>query len=86
MVKKKSTLEKMLSKPNGDWKMQDVLKVSKQEGLDHRKASTGSHHTFSSPHSSRIETVPYARPIKAIHIKNFARLAMHHRRCKKEEK
>lgn len=79
MAKKQTLLEQMENNPRGDWTMQDIEKLAKQEGMELRKPARGSHHALCSPHLRDILTIPHNRPIKVIYIKHAVSYARAHR-------
>ncbi|WP_417240604.1 hypothetical protein [Celeribacter halophilus] len=81
MAKKKDILDRMEASPQNDWKIEDFQKVADQIGLGFKKPTRGSHYTASSVHSEMIETIPYKRPIKAVYVRKFVRLARYHIRA-----
>ena len=86
MARKKSILSKMEVNPRGDWSMSDIETLARQEGLEVRKPSRGSHYVVSSPKLRDALTVPYNRPIKPIYIRNLVSYAMAHRKQNEGEK
>lgn len=78
MVKKKDMLESMWNNPAGDWTIQDFILAADAVGLIVRRASTGSHWTFASPHLTEIKPVPEHRPIKPCYVCPFVKFARSH--------
>ena len=65
------SLRKMRESRSG-WRIEDLLTVAKENGLDWRRpGSGGSHVIFSAAGVREIVTVPAKRPIKPIYIKHF---------------
>jgi hypothetical protein len=68
------SLRKMRESPSG-WRIEDLLTVAKEKGLDWRRpGSGGSHVIFSASGVREIVTVPAKRPIKPIYVKHFIAL------------
>jgi hypothetical protein len=65
--------------------MTDLENVADRIGLIMRKPARGSHYTFASPHTDRIETVPFDRPIKTVYVRRFAVLATRHIAAEEKE-
>ena len=83
MAKKQSLLEKMRRNANNDWRIEDVLKLAKQTGLDAAPPHGGSHYTLASSYLSEILTVPFKRPIKRCYIKQLVRMVDAHHSAEK---
>ncbi len=79
MAKKRKLLDQMRDNPRGDWSLGDVKTLAKQEGLELRSPSRGSHYVISSPHLRDSVTVPHNRPIKTIYIKFLTDYTLAHR-------
>lgn len=81
MAKKRSTLDKMAANPHDDWTIENVKTLVKQEGLEIRSPSGGSHHVVSSPLLRDSVCVPHKRPIKSIYIVHLVHYAEAHRKA-----
>lgn len=79
MAKPKKLLERMQANPQGDWTVANVKTVCKQERLELRHPSSGSHYVVSSPHLRDSLTVPHARPLKAHYIRELVGFVLAHR-------
>lgn len=55
-----------------DWRIEDLRMVAASHGLDVRQQGT-SHVVFRHP-SGRLLTVPAARPIKPVYVRQFVKL------------
>ena len=69
MSKRAKTLDSMRNNPR-DWRIDDLLVVSKQFGIECR-SSGGSHYVFSFRNVANDVTVPARRPIKSVYIRQF---------------
>ena len=69
MNKRAKLLDAMLNNPH-DWRIEDLLVVAKQFGIECRN-SGGSHHVFGFPSVEMDVTVPAHRPIKSVYIRQF---------------
>jgi hypothetical protein len=75
---KKSMLERMKANPVADWTISDVQKLCDENGLTLCKPKSGSHYMASSPLLQSGQSVPYARPIKAVYIKRLVNMCETH--------
>lgn len=71
-------IEELEANPAGDWRIEDYTRVADRVGLTYSPPRRGSHYTFKSPHTDRIATVPFRRPIKPHYVKGFAILCRQH--------
>jgi len=56
-----------------DWRIEDVRQVCKAFGLDLDRPPGGSHYGVSAPGRRHHVTVPFARPIKPVYIRELVR-------------
>lgn len=82
MAPKQSLLEQMRSNPRGDWQIDDVKKLCRQNGLIVSQPGGGSHFVISSSYVMGHQTVPARRPIKPIYIRQVVGLCDAHLRLK----
>jgi hypothetical protein len=73
MNKRAKLLDAMRNNPR-DWRIEDLLVVSKQFGIECRN-SGGSHLVSGFPGVEMDVTVPARRPIKPVYIRQFLLLA-----------
>jgi hypothetical protein len=65
-------LDEMANNPRGDWTINDIQRVCRDNGLTCvPPTGGGSHFKVSSPNIDEILTIPARRPIKPIYIKLF---------------
>ena len=69
MNKRAKLLDAMRNNPR-DWRIEDLLVVARQFGIECRN-SGGSHHVFSCSGVEMDVTVPAHRPIKPVYIRQF---------------
>lgn len=69
MSKRAKLLDAMRNNPR-DWRIEDLLVVARQFGIECRN-SGGSHHVFGAPNVEADVTVPAHRPIKPVYIRQF---------------
>jgi len=69
MNRRAKLLDAMRNNPR-DWRIEDLLVVAKQFGIECRN-SGGSHHVFGFPGVEMDVTVPAHRPIKPVYIRQF---------------
>lgn len=63
-------LEHMRHNPQGNWSIQDVAAVCREGGVECQPPRAGgSHYKVYHPAVSRILTIPFRRPIKAVYIR-----------------
>jgi hypothetical protein len=63
-------LEEMARNPKGDWRINDIQTVCRENGLTCiAPTGGGSHYKVSSPYLDEILTIPSRRPIKPVYIK-----------------
>ena len=79
MAPKKRTLDKMRDNPKADWTIGDVEKVAKQEDIEVRSPTGGSHYVLSSPRLRDPLCVPHNRPIKPRYIRLLVSYVRAHR-------
>jgi hypothetical protein len=66
-------LERMRRNPAGDWRIQDVERVCRDNGLMFRAGRGTSHCHAKHPDASEILTIPARRPIKPVYIRKLVR-------------
>lgn len=69
MNKRAKILDAMRNNPR-DWRIEDLLVVAKQFGIECRN-SGGSHHVFGFHNVEMDVTAPAHRPIKPVYIRQF---------------
>ncbi|MBF0177786.1 MAG: type II toxin-antitoxin system HicA family toxin [Magnetococcales bacterium] len=69
MNKRMKLLDSVKHNPR-DWRMDDLLVLARQVGIECRNHG-GSHHVFSYPGVEGLVTVPAHRPIKPVYIRQF---------------
>jgi hypothetical protein len=69
MNKRAKLLDAMRNNPR-DWRIEDLLVIAKQFGIECRN-SGGSHHVFGFSGVEMDVTVPAHRPIKPVYIRQF---------------
>lgn len=72
MNKRTKLLEAMRNNPRRDWRIDDLVSVAKQFGIEVRNDG-GSHHVFSFPGLALASCVPAHRPIKPVYVRQFIR-------------
>lgn len=72
MARGDKLLERMRQNPR-DWRIDDVTALCSAFGLDLDRLSGGSHYGVSDPSQQRHLTVPFARPIKPVYIRQLVR-------------
>jgi len=72
MNKRTKILEAMRNSPR-DWRIEELLSVAAQIGLECRNHG-GSHHVFSHSGVENDVSVPAHRPIKPVYIRQFLNL------------
>jgi hypothetical protein len=65
-------LEQMRGNP-ADWRIEDVKNLCNAFGLDLDRRPNGSHYGISDPSQAVHITVPFARPIKRVYIRQLVR-------------
>lgn len=73
MNKRTKLLEAMRNNPRGDWRIDDLVSMAKQFGIEVRNDG-GSHHVFSFPSVALAPCVPAHRPIKPVYVRQFLEL------------
>ena len=69
-------LAAMRANPQGGWRIEDVIAVCRQQGLECRPPrGGGSHYKVAHPDLPEMLTVPFARPIKAVYIRKLVQMA-----------
>lgn len=63
-------LERMRANPR-DWRIDDVRTLCAAFGLDWDRPAGGSHYGVSDPSQKRHVTVPFARPLKPVYIRQL---------------
>lgn len=81
MAPKKTLLESMRHRPHDDWSIKDVETVCRQNGLHCDKPSGGSHYKVYSDKIAAILTIPAARPIKTVYIRQLVSLIAAHKQA-----
>jgi len=64
-------LERMRRNPRGDWTINDVQTVCRQNGVTCDQPRGGSHYKISHAGIVQIYTVPFKRPIKPVYIRGL---------------
>lgn len=72
-------LDRMSDNPAGDWNIDDVRTLAKQEGIEVRSPKRGGHFVVASPVLRDPLCIPQNRPIKVIYIKHLVGLVQAHR-------
>ena len=72
MTRGEKLLERMRGNPR-DWRIDDVKTLCAAFEIDIHRPPRGSHYGVSDPAGKRHLTVPFARPIKAIYIRQLVR-------------
>jgi hypothetical protein len=86
LAPKKSLLEQMKANPAGDWKMKDVEKLCRQNGIDcEPPAGGGSHFKVFSQYLEGTITIVSGRPIKVVYINNLTSYVEAHCRCRDQK-
>jgi len=65
-------LERMRANPR-DWRIEDVRALCDAFGLDFDKPAGGSHYGIREAAGAQKMTIPFARPIKLVYIKQLVR-------------
>ncbi|HYJ83323.1 MAG TPA: type II toxin-antitoxin system HicA family toxin [Allosphingosinicella sp.] len=65
-------LERMRDNP-ADWRIDDVKALCNAFGLDFDRPPNGSHYGVSDPTQAAHVTVPFARPVKRVYIRQLVR-------------
>lgn len=76
--KEPKLLGRMESNPRDDWRLENLISVAKQLGIECRPPNKGSHYVFSCPGFSYNLTVPHKRPIKPVYVKQFTEMCRLH--------
>ena len=63
-------LEQMRSNPKKGWNIQDIKVVCDGHGVELRSPTSGSHYKVRHI-SQRSFTIPFARPIKPVYVRQF---------------
>ena len=74
MTKREKRLERIRQNPN-NVSLDALRRVLEDYGFEHKRTS-GSHHTFSYTQGgeTKLFTVPFRRPIKAVYVKKVLKL------------
>ena len=67
-------LEAMRANPAGDWRIRDVSRLCADHGLRCSAPRGGSHYKIGHPAIPDILSVPFARPIKSVYIRQLVRM------------
>lgn len=78
MAPKKPMLDRMARNPVGDWSINDIETLCRQNGLALVAPTSGSHYKVTSDVLGGLLTVPYNRPIKPIYIRELVNMARAH--------
>lgn len=78
MAKKRKLLERMKTNPRDDWTIKDVETLCQQTGLVFLNPSNGSHYKVASERVDGVITIPAAKPIKPVYIRNVVSMAQTH--------
>lgn len=74
MSKADKILNRMRNNPR-DWRIEDLERVAGWLGMQmHRPSGGSSHVIFSHPSTGQVASVPDARPIKPLYVRNFLAL------------
>lgn len=73
MARGKKLLERMRANPR-DWRIEDVKTLCGAFELDFDNPPGGSHYSVRVPASARKLTIPFARPIRPVYIRQLVRL------------
>jgi hypothetical protein len=73
MSRGEKLLESMRANPR-DWRIEDVRTLCRAFELDFDKPSGGSHYGVRNPETTQKVTIPFAKPIKPVYIKQLVRL------------
>lgn len=65
-------LEAMRANPR-DWRLQDVISLCRQHGIDCTPPQGGSHYKVKHQAVREILTIPARRPIKPVYIRHLVR-------------
>ncbi len=85
MATKRTLFDKMKSNPKGDWTINNVKTLCKQNGLTIVPPASGSHYVIHSPYIDGILSVPARRPIKPIYIRQLVGLCEAHNNHRNEK-
>jgi hypothetical protein len=66
-------LERMRGNPR-DWRIEDVEALCSAFELDFDEPRRGSHYSVRNPGTARKLTIPFARPIRPVYIRQLVRL------------
>lgn len=66
-------LARMRANPR-DWRIEDVRTLCNAFELDFDKPTGGSHYSVRDPGTAQKVTIPFARPIKPVYIRQLVRL------------
>lgn len=72
MARGEKLLTRMRENPR-DWRIEDVRALCAAFALDFDKPSGGSHYGVSDPTQTHHVTVPFARPIKPVYVRQLVR-------------
>jgi hypothetical protein len=64
-------LEAMRRNPRDGWRIEDIEVVCSRYGIELKAPKSGSHYKVTHSASREILTIPAARPIKPIYIRQF---------------
>src|SRR4051794_3680421 len=68
-----SMLDRKRANPQAAWKIADVERLCREEGLTTTPPHRGSHYKVRSPASGTVLTIPAHRPIKPVYIRGTCR-------------
>jgi len=77
-------LDRMRRNP-ADWRIEDVKALCDSFGIDLDRRPNGSHYGISDPSQSLHVTVPFARPIKRVYIRQLVRFVDGVRRAREND-
>ena len=78
LVKKSDVLDEMTRNPQADWTIRDIEGLCEQIGLHCESPTRGSHYKVYSEQVPGTLTIPAARPIKPVYIRNLTKFAKAH--------
>ena len=68
-------LAQMRANPKGNWRIQDVVAVCAEHGLQCSPPRGGcSHYKVGHPAVPEMLSIPFARPIKSVYIRKFVQM------------
>ena len=70
MTRAEKLIEAMRENPR-DWRIEDIIAACKRHDIKVTPPSNGSHYKVRNPVTGAVLTVPAARPIKPVYIRQF---------------